>query len=423
MTSSHLKTDNAWIIYALLFCTYLSLIPGFSHEYDMWCWMQWSKHDTTFGFRNAYNGSGSDYLPLFHYFLYAFGKFQGSIANIEKNIHYIKILPLIFDFIGGFFLIKLIRDRYKAVDKVLLYSLLLFLNIAYFYNSIIWGQVDGMMTTFIFIALYYAIKEKVLPSLIFMLLAINFKLQSGIFLPLVGLILLPSIFKKFSWKNLFAWLFVPLTIQVLILSPFLLTGNLDKVWNVVNDSFGKFPVISMNAYNIWYWFIPGNLRTVHDAETFFGMSYKHWGLLFFFLCSLLVLWPLIKNVYSVVVQKTQKEISIIKIFLTAALLPLLFFFLNTEMHERYSHPAIILTATYSILSKRFLPYIFVSIAYLLNMESVLQYLKLPKYGTLIFDPRFIAGLFFITIALLLYDLVKINSRIVFEQKSGNEVYD
>jgi Gpi18-like mannosyltransferase len=398
--------NKTWIVYILLFLVYFFLMPRTGHEYDMWCWQQWSKHDITYGFSNAYKESGSDYLPLFHYFLYAFGKFQGTIENIEKNRHYIKIFPMIFDFIGGFFLVKLIQDKYKDKFRTFFYSLFLFLNIAYFYNSIIWGQVDGMMTAFIFIAFFYSIKEKVLPALIMMILALNFKVQSIIFLPLFGLILLPAIIKKFSWKNLSAWLLIPLLIQLLILWPFLITNNFDKVWAIVINSVGKYPEVSMNAYNMWYWLIPGDLRTIHDTGIYLGLTYKNWGLLVFFAVSFVTLFPLIKDVYSILVRKSKEKISPEKIMLTAALLPLVFFFFNTEMHERYSHPAILFIAAYSLLTKRFLPYIFVSAAYLLNMEGVLKYLQLHKYSTLIFDPRFVALLFLITIVLLFDDLLK-----------------
>jgi Gpi18-like mannosyltransferase len=402
------KIDRFLIIYLLLFCVYVSLIPRSGHGWDMWCWQEWAKNVFANGFKGVYRTYEftTDYPPLFHYFLYAFGIFQGSVENIVKNLHYIKIIPLTFDFLGGVYLTKLIRDRYKDSNDIFFYSLLLFLNIAYFYNSIIWGQVDGMMTAFIFIACYYAIKNKVLYSLVFFLIALNLKLQAIIFLPVLGLILIPAFIKDFSLPKLFMWLAIPVSIQLLILWPFLGTEAMDKIWYITVNSVGRYSEVSMNAYNIWYWLIDGDLKTVHDTGTYWHISYRHWGLGMFFIMSFIALLPLLIDIYTILFRKKESGISLNKIFLTAALIPLIFFFFNTEMHERYSHPSLLFVAAYSILTKRFLPYIFVSVAYLLNLEGVLRYLQLRNYSTVIFDPRFVAGIFFITICMLFWDLYK-----------------
>ncbi len=415
------KFDRNTFFYLLLFILYVFLMPRSGHEWDMHCWLEWTKNIYTNGLAGVYRNyeHTTDYLPLYHYFLFAFAKFQGSITNIEKNIHYLKLITLLFDFIGGFFFVRLIREHYKDANKLLLYSLLLFLNIAYFYNTLIWGQVDGIMTTLIFISLFYAIKERILTSLIFIVLALNFKLQSIIFLPLILLILLPSIIGKFSLKNLFTWLLIPSLLQIIIVLPFVFAGNFDNVWKVAMNSIGKSPVISIYADNMWYWLIRGDLKTIHDTGTYLVLSYKNWGLLLFFATSFIALLPLLINTYSIFVQKSKEKIASEKILLTAALLPLIFFFFNTEMHERYSHPAIILVATYSILTKRFVPYIFISVAYVLNLEAVLKYLALNTYSTLVFDPRFVAGLFLATILLLFHDLFTIYGKIKFV-RSGQD---
>ena len=49
----------------------------------------------------------------------------------------------------------------------------------------------------------------------------------------------------------------------------------------------------------------------------------------------------------------------------------------------------------------------VSVAYFLNLEGVLRYLELKKYTVLVFDPRFVAGLFALTIVLGLIKLCRL----------------
>ncbi len=42
----------------------------------------------------------------------------------------------------------------------------------------------------------------------------------------------------------------------------------------------------------------------------------------------------------------------------------------------------------------------------LNMEKVLQFMALPNYGTLIFNPRFISGIYLAAIILLYINLYR-----------------
>jgi len=77
------------------------------------------------------------------------------------------------------------------------------------------------------------------------------------------------------------------------------------------------------------------------------------------------------------------------------------------MHERYVHPAIVLMATYSFLSKRYVPFILLSIAYFLNLERICWYLNLHHdtyMNGFIFKPRLIAGIYLITILWSYYNL-------------------
>ncbi|RPH31494.1 MAG: hypothetical protein EHM93_13325 [Bacteroidales bacterium] len=385
--------------YAILFATYIIILPKSGHSYDLSCWSGWCKHIFTNGLGKAYQ-SGTDYLPLYHYILYLFGLIQGSTENIERNIYLLKVFTIIAEFIGGFFLIKLIKERISNTYEQFFYSMFFFLNIAVFYNSIIWGQVDGILTTLLFISVYFALKEKILSSLLFFLLAINMKLQAIIFMPIIGLMLLPLMLKRFSFKNLTLWIGSLIVLQLLILLPFIIKDDIGRVLHVIIGSFGKYPVVSMNAYNFWFWFLKGNLMQIPDSNLYLGGSYKSWGLLLFFTTSFVALWPLIKNAYYKAIRGSIEAISVERILLVSTLIPLLFFFFNTQMHERYSHPALMFVIAYSILSKDFLPSVIICLAYLLNMEDVLRYLNLDNYSYFIFKRHFIAIIYAVGILIL-----------------------
>jgi len=395
-----LKTyQKAIFAYLLLFITYLILLPHSSHGWDTYCWKEWSKHIFTNGLGNAYK-SWTDYLPLYQYFLWFFGLIQGSIENIEKNIYLLKIFTLIFDFIGGFFLIKLIKEKVANSYEWFFYSMFFFINIAVFYNTLLWGQVDGILATLIFISIYFAIKERVLISIVFFVLAINMKLQAIIFLPVWGLIILPSIIKNFSWIRLTKWVSSIIILQFIILLPFIVNGDFQKIIKVITDSFGKYPVISMNAYNIWVWFFKGDLMKIPDTGRFIGFTFKSWGLILFFISSFVALWPLLLATLKRIFRKSEVLFSVEKILLISAIIPLIFFFFNTQMHERYLHPSLIFIIAYSIISKDFLPTVLVCITYFLNLEDVLRFLQLGEYRFILFKDYFISILYFVSILIL-----------------------
>lgn len=393
-------------LFVVLFLAFIILLPKSGHGGDIWCWMSWAKYIHQHGLGNVYK-SGTDYLPLYHYILFFFGKFQGNEELIERYINSLKVITLTFDFIAGAYLIKYLNSRLKDIQQSIYLSLFFFFNMAYFYNTLIWNQVDSIMVCFVFVSFYYALKQNILASSILLLLGINFKLQAIFFLPLIGLLLFPAIVK--NYKKTLLTLFIMIIVQVLIIMPFIVAGDGEKLWGVITNSVGKYPVVSMNAFNFWYWVVPGDLANTPDNIQFLSITYHNWGLILFLSLSFLALFPLLKGTINILFCKEERPLSDEKLLLTGALIPFLFFFFNTQMHERYLHPAILFLAVYSLSSGKYFIYILGSLAYLINLEKVLQYWQLKNYKTGLFDPRFVAVLFLICIIYLFFQLYKKNS--------------
>jgi len=360
-----------FLIYLVLFFIYAYLCGVYQgHWGDTEYWREWASNDLEQGLSNAYQ-SWTDYLPLYHYVLYVFAKIQGSSEAITNHIYQLKYFTLLVEFIAGFFLLKLTCDRYKNRNQSVIYSMFYFLNIFMFYNTVAWGQIDGILAGLLFISFFFACKQKIGGSITFFILALNLKLQAIIFLPVIGLMLLPVMTDRFSWKNLVQWLWLPAYIQIFIIVPYLIVGDMDRLWMVVTGSVGRYPAISMNAFNVWSLFFSGDLTNLSDQITFWGISYHRWGLLMFFTGSFFALFYLLKiNVQRL--KNIKHVLSLEKSLLIAGLIPLLFFYFNTQMHERYAHPALVFLAGYSIFSKNYLTFILVSIAYFINMETVLD---------------------------------------------------
>ncbi|MBL7931971.1 MAG: hypothetical protein JNL60_08715 [Bacteroidia bacterium] len=226
------------------------------------------------------------------------------------------------------------------------------LNVAVLYNGLVWGQMDIVLTCFILFSYYFALEHKVTLSILFFVIAINFKLQAIIFIPPLGLMLLPQMVRIFSFRELFKWITVPLIFQILVILPFYFAGTLELMWQVILGSFKKHESISIDAYNIWHLIFP-NL-TVYEVDTVRGflLTHKQWGLLFFFISSFFALLPFFKLLYKGFKSGNMQELPLDKSLLVFALIPLLFFYCNTEMHERYAHPGLIFIMIYSIRTGR-----------------------------------------------------------------------
>ena len=393
----------------LLLFVFLSFLfpylPG--HESDNSLWAAWSWHIRVHGLGKAY-GSGTNYLPLYQWVMWLFGKLVGHPDHIGLRIGYLRCFTLAFDILGLWYAWKWM-DRKTSFFVLLFFNLL---NVAYAYNTVFWGQVDGIMTTLVFMALFFAHRQKMVWSSIFFLLALNMKLQAVIFLPAWGPLGLYAVVNRRSLKPVLYSLLAMAAVQALILLPFLEEKDgMKQVWDVVTHSMGMYPRVSMNAYNFWYWVWPQDPGNVNDATLLVGgLSCKAAGLLLFSAALLLALWPLLVAVWRKI-RGAEAPVCQRQLWLACSLTAILFFFFNTQMHERYCHPAFLFLAAWSFSSRRFLPYLLFSLAYFLNMESVLQFLRLGNYHTLIFDPRFIAGLFFLLILVLFLESRKSAGRL------------
>ena len=276
------------------------LLPRHFHDYDMGLFKLWAIQNFKFGVGNAYKIS-NNYLPLYQYILYFFAFIQGNVANVEKNLYLLKGLTLVFDFAAGIYVVKIIKNKYKI--EWLQNSFFYFFNILYLSNTMIWGQVDGILTCFVFISVFYAYKGENGLALLFLMLALNFKLQAIVFIPLIFILIIINIKKSFSFKNTILWLVIIFVTQYLILLPFIRSGQINTVVNIYKSSIGIYPSISMNAFNFWYLFFQGDLGDVPDTIRFINIDFKNWGLLIFCALSLITLLPLLKNAFGILFKK------------------------------------------------------------------------------------------------------------------------
>jgi Gpi18-like mannosyltransferase len=398
------KSTTLYIsISVMLLTAFCLLVPRGGHLFDTDLWIEWALNIYNNGLQKAYYSS-TNYMPLFQYILRLYTWMLDSEADVRNNIFYLKMFTLFFHFLTGFFILKFLLQYVSQANNHVLNTLFYLGNAAVLYNCINWNQVDIIFTCFAFISIYYAVNERLVPALLAIVAALNFKLQAVVFVPVVALLLFPVMIRTYTLKRLTVWIASIGILQTIIMLPFLTEGSAYRVWEVVTGSVQEIGVVSMSAYNMWHLLLDGDLPGMSDEKIFMGLSYKIWGLILFCASSLLALWPLMKNLAAFIRHRTYEPLALPRILMICALMPLLFFYFNTQMHERYSHPCLVFVITYSLITKRVFPALLACVAYVLNMEDIYKYFALHNYNTLIFNREFISALWLLTMILLYHDL-------------------
>ena len=399
----------------LLFTLLLLLVPRAGHDSDMSFWVAWAKDIYYQGLGNVYKTPSNSYNPLYHYILWFFGWLLGDVDKLIYYRHWLKAFTLVFDFAGAFWAASLVRERERRFGLVLL----LLFNIGYLYDTLVWIQVDAIYTFFAFGAVVLAVRQRAVPSMMLFVLSLAAKPQAMIFLPPLLLLWAPLWWHR--PRQLVVAIAAGAILATLILAPFIWGGDENYLPRIMEINLGAanfFPYLSMNAFNIWHILAPTpDPLTAPDSQVFAGITYRAWGLLLFFAAATLALLPLllltVRNLRrqrvspSVAVAYSQDDFA--QVLLSIGLIPLMFSFFNTQMHERYWHAAVLFLAAYGFLRRDYVLYITVSVAYFLNLESVLRYLELRKYSVLVFEPRFVAGLFALAIVVGLVKLYRLTA--------------
>ena len=371
--------------------------PG---KYDRRVWISWANYMFENGIENVYK-LGVDYLPITHYILYGYALLSGSTEAIILNINLLKLFTFAVELVGVYYVYRFVREKYATPTQAALYCLLILLNPAFLYDSLLYGQWDGIYTTLVFMSFYYAIKNRLALSMLFFVISLNAKIQGLVYFPLIAFICLEHLMEKFEPVKV-AKAFIPLIIfQVLILLPFALTGDLVKVYDVAVNMVGRYPLVSMGANNFWFFVFENPLKEL-DVQGPWGLSYNSFGLLAFCASMFVIFVPVLVYLFRKIKTKNYLgRFPVDKLLIIGILVPIAFFYFNTQMHARYAHSAILFGGCYALYTRRYLIYGLVSAAYFLNLEKSSKILKgnILEYEQFFMQPRFMAFLFGLVLVL------------------------
>lgn len=381
----------------LFFGLIILLTPQSGFWFDLNDWSRWSVYTFEHGLSKIY-ASDTNYMPLYLHILYFFGQFQGSVEAIQANIYQIKYVFLVFDFAAPI----AIAYTYRAYFKHSYAAYILLFNVAYLYETVLWGQLDSVPTTIVILAFLSLLNGRHLWGVFFCTLSVYAKLQAIVFLPFFVLLFVVKFGRDWTIKKTLQSIVIFVLTQVVLLFPFILGGTIDNFFKVVAESVGFFPRVTWNAYNIWHLLLKTDPNSINDTLPFWGLTYKKWGFVGFFLFSGAALLPVAWQTWLHFKNNLKLSKNYLEIFwLTAGLISVIFFFFNTQMHERYAFPALVMFFVYGLLSRKYLLYALSSFAHLVNIDAVYHALKIPYV-----KPEIIALLYVIILVYSFYQLFK-----------------
>jgi len=236
-------------------------------------------------------------------------------------------------------------------------SVLWLFNPITFYNSSIWGQTDPIVNLLGLISIYFLINKKPKLSILFFTLSILFKSSLVIFLPVLILIwILQKHTLKVWFYSILSSLFAVFIISIWFHMQFDFPIWLSSLY--LNRFFpGEIGYLTANAFNFWYLVNPGKIL---DNTKYFGISAHIIGYLISSLLAFLVIFKVRK--------KITNEKSILYLLAISALISFLFF---TRIHERYLYPLFpIASILIGLIPEMTIPYLIISISFLLNMYNL-----------------------------------------------------
>lgn len=343
----------------------LLLIPLPAFKIDMDAWVAWSYRLFDLGLAQFYSPEvWTNYTPGYLYILWIV-----SIINVIFSLSsagliiLIKLISIIFEIGLAIFVYFKFQKNFSKKALLILSTFLLF-NPATIFNSAIWGQIDGILTFFLLLAVYYLSTNHIQKSSLFYSFAFLIKPQSLALAPLF----LIDIIKTFSLKKT-KNLILPGTLLFFVLSlPFFLSDPIFGVFKLIFQMSQDYPATSLFAYNFWgiegFW--------ISDLQTIGPLTYRTIGTILFV--------AFIAFVFFLGVRKKSNYYAL------ATLLFLAFYFIPTRVHERYLYPSIPFLFIYAFIIKSKLLVILsvaLSTLYLLSQYYVYVYynefyLKLDK---------------------------------------------
>lgn len=308
--------------------------------------------------RNGFKGLGtgfSDYTPPYLYLLWL------ATCLPFPKLYAIKLIGLLFDFALAFVVLLLVRLKYDRRPVWLAAFAAVLFAPTVFFNSALWGQCDGIYTTFLLASLYCLLRNWPGRALLFFSIAFAFKLQAIFLFPLFFVLWAKG---KLSLKY---FLLLP-AVYIALCLPALLAGRpFSELLTIYLAQSNTYRRLTLSAPNLYQW-LPNNSNV-------FGQA----GLIFAITLVLLLCYVCLKSD-----ARWGKHLTVRLALTLALLVP----FTLPYMHERYFYAADCIAIVYGFYFPRrfFVPLAVVTISLFSYFPFLFQdmtVIKLPYLALLL----------------------------------------
>lgn len=356
---SHPRLPLALLLLAVLLRIFL-IFTGERHTDLDYCYRQWGVHANVHGLASVYEPADHytavDYPPLSLYLFYGLDKgnnlLKGLLGDFDAFYFLFKFFLLAVDLALAFLLHSAFRAQGSFPGR---FFLTLF-NPGLIVVGVLWGQLDNFFTFWVLATVIGLASGRPRAAGAFFGLACATKLQAPLFLPLFAAFFL---FRREYGKGLL-FLLCAGSAYFLLALPFIIHGSLGRLVSLYAGVPSYYPVLSANAYNLW-WIISLGNGSRPDAVPFAaGLSSTMIGLAFFscaYGTALIGLW--------------KKAGDPGALFTCASFITFAFFMLPTQIHERYLYPFFLLFLLVPEFSRRDLRlYFFTALLFFANITMV-----------------------------------------------------
>lgn len=398
----------------------LYLLPGSGFDADLVSFRFWADDLARNGLGGFYERDFfHDYTPGYMYVLWVVGTIGRAVGGIGDLI---KIPPILADLGLGYLVWSMVRELGGRERLALVGSFVVMINPIFWFDSVVWGQVDSVGVLFLLLGLRALWRDQPERAAIFTVIAAIVKPQLGILIPIVAIVTIrrairpvppasadgvgpdaePAVGRLAGWEartghplrilttGLAGYLTalvlcLPFGLTVLELTPgapFLASGLIDQI----AIAGGGYPYLTVNAFNAWA-IVQGDLgislanggQWVCDAAAIpgdrCGAGVAQFGAVPAVVAGAVLLILAILTALWAVWRRPDR----LTILVALAVLAIAFFAAPTRVHERYGFPFFALGAILFAISPRWrVAYVVLAIATFLNMYVVLTTMYPPK---------------------------------------------
>lgn len=284
----------------------------------------------TFGLGGGYgNDPTMNYPPIFLIILRIYSRVLNLLGIDPVRGSVIVRLPsFVIDFAA--LLVMAFLSRRMETKRQLLFMAFFAWNPAIIYDGPVWGQIDLLHSMLMVLSLLFA--ELPLVSGFWLALALLTKLQAIVIVPVLGIFVLKKMFRTRNWLFPFKFLAgfaIPVSAAF---AYFNAHGTLRAmIRNAYLNAIDSYPLVTMNAMNIWYYMLGTTPQTNDSAQILPHISLKLTGMILVFgaVC------------YASLYLLRTKHVTSPDLLKSGAFVSFSFYLLATQMHERYSIPTLV----------------------------------------------------------------------------------